>query len=207
MGFCVPNSGRQKSHCMATVKINILDDPPDFSIVLGGPLFQLLRRAHLGGDHLELLFRRLVVFVGITWLPLFLLATVGRFAGSAGRLAFLGDIEVRLGLHIWTVVLAWSFWNRLGHLVCHAWGTLESHSGRHLVCVYKYSGPTVHSSSLVREIFNLVSLPLAGLKNAFELDSDASGSGWRAWVPWGRFLYVWAYSFRARRDAGGIDCQ
>jgi hypothetical protein len=79
---------------MATAKINLLEDPPDFSIVLGGPLFQLLRRAHLEGDHLELLYRRLVFFVGFTWLPLFLLATVGPFAGSAGRLAFLRDIEV-----------------------------------------------------------------------------------------------------------------
>src|SRR5215469_7912871 len=79
---------------MATAKINILDEPPDFSIVLGGPLFQLLRRTHLGGDHLELLYRRMIFFVGITWLPLFLLATVGPFAGSTGRLAFLRDIEV-----------------------------------------------------------------------------------------------------------------
>jgi len=79
---------------MATTKTNILEDPPDFSIVLGGPLFQLLRRAHLEGDHLELLYRRLIFFMGITWLPLFLLATVGPFAGSAGRLAFLRDIEV-----------------------------------------------------------------------------------------------------------------
>jgi len=79
---------------MASVRINPLEDPPDFSIVLGGPLFQLLRRAHLGGDHLELLNRRLIIFVGITWLPLFLLATVGPFAGSVGRLAFLRDIEV-----------------------------------------------------------------------------------------------------------------
>ena len=83
---------------MATEKINLLDDPPDFSIVLGGPLFQFLRRAHLGGDHLELLYRRLIFFVGITWLPLFLLATVGPFAGSAGRLAFLRDIEVHARL-------------------------------------------------------------------------------------------------------------
>jgi hypothetical protein len=79
---------------MATAKIDILDEPPDFSIVLGGPLFQLLRRARLEGDHLELLYRRVIFFVGITWLPLFLLATVGPFAGSAGRLAFLRDIEV-----------------------------------------------------------------------------------------------------------------
>lgn len=79
---------------METVKINVLDDPPDFSIVIGGPLFQLLRKAHLQGDHSELMFRRMVFFVGITWLPLFLLATVGPFAGTAGRLAFLRDIEV-----------------------------------------------------------------------------------------------------------------
>jgi hypothetical protein len=79
---------------MTTAKINIFNEPPDFSIVLGGPLFQLLRRTRLGGDHLELLYRRLVVFIGITWIPLFLLATVGPFAGSAGRMAFLRDIEV-----------------------------------------------------------------------------------------------------------------
>ena len=80
---------------MATEKINLLDDPPDFSIVLGGPLFQLLRRSHLGGDHMELVSRRIVVFLAVTWLPLFLLSTLGPFAGSAGRLAFLRDIEVQ----------------------------------------------------------------------------------------------------------------
>src|SRR5215831_9247146 len=79
---------------MASSKINLLDDPPDFSIVLGGPLFQLLRRAHLEGNHLELLYRRVLVFLAVTWLPLFLLATVGPFAGSVGRFAFLRDIEV-----------------------------------------------------------------------------------------------------------------
>src|SRR6201984_849885 len=70
------------------------EDRHDFSLVLGGPLFQLLRRAHLEGDHLELLYRRLIFFVGITWLPLFLLAAVLPFAASAGRLSFLRDIEV-----------------------------------------------------------------------------------------------------------------
>ena len=32
----------------------------DFSLVLGGPLFQLLRRAHMSGDALELMRRRVV---------------------------------------------------------------------------------------------------------------------------------------------------
>lgn len=76
---------------MEPVKIDLFKEPPDFSIVIGGPLFQLLRRAHLQGDHSELVIRRLVLFAGIAWLPLFLLATS---AGTAGRVDFLRDIEV-----------------------------------------------------------------------------------------------------------------
>ena len=33
---------------------NPLSDAPDFSLVLGGPLYQLMRRAHMTGSHLEL---------------------------------------------------------------------------------------------------------------------------------------------------------
>ena len=70
---------------------------PDFSVVLGGPLFQLLRKAHLGtGDGIELLVRRLVFFVGITWLPLFLLAAVLRLVSGGAPLDFLRDIEVHV---------------------------------------------------------------------------------------------------------------
>ena len=79
---------------MAPAKPSLLEEPPDFSVVLGGPLFQFLRRAHLEGDHLQLLRRRLVFFTGITWLPLFLLAVANPFAESAGRISFLHDIEV-----------------------------------------------------------------------------------------------------------------
>ena len=75
---------------------NLLGQPPDFSLVLGGPLYQLLRKTHLEGDHLELLYRRLFIITAIAWLPLFLLATVGPFAGRAGRLAFLHDVEVHV---------------------------------------------------------------------------------------------------------------
>jgi len=74
--------------------MNFLGGSPDFSLVLGGPLYQLLRKARLEGDHLELLYRRLFVITSIAWLPLLLLATIGPFAGSAGRLSFLHDVEV-----------------------------------------------------------------------------------------------------------------
>src|ERR1700745_3218309 len=79
---------------MAPAQPSFLEEPPDFSVVLGGPLFQFLRRAHLEGDHLQLLRRRLIFFTGITWLPLFLLAVANPFAGSTGRISFLPDIEV-----------------------------------------------------------------------------------------------------------------
>ena len=79
---------------MTPAQPDFFEEPPDFSLVLGGPLFQLLRRANLEGDHLELLHRRLIFFIGITWLPLFLLAVVNPFAGSADRVSFLRDIEV-----------------------------------------------------------------------------------------------------------------
>jgi hypothetical protein len=36
----------------------LLQDPHDFSLVLGGPLYALLRRAYLCGEALELLGRR-----------------------------------------------------------------------------------------------------------------------------------------------------
>src|SRR5215469_2234964 len=46
----------------------------DFSLVHGGPLFQLLLRSRLSSDSLTLVARRMIVFVLITWVPLLLLA-------------------------------------------------------------------------------------------------------------------------------------
>ena len=89
----------------AMQELNRPGEPPDFSLVLGGPLFQLLRKAHLEGNHLELLYRRLFIITSIAWLPLFLLATVAPFAGSAGRLSFLRDVEVHARLLVALPVL------------------------------------------------------------------------------------------------------
>jgi hypothetical protein len=66
----------------------------DFSLVLGGPLFQLYRRAHLSGDALELLYRRLFVITAIAWLPLLLLSMKDAPAGRAMEMSFLRDVEV-----------------------------------------------------------------------------------------------------------------
>lgn len=50
------------------------NDKNDFSLMLGGPLFQLFRRAHLSGNMLELLRRRVIFATTICWLPLLLLS-------------------------------------------------------------------------------------------------------------------------------------
>ena len=69
----------------------------DFSLVLGGPLFQLFRQAHLSGDALQMLRRRVLVIAGVAWLPLLLLSA---FAGStydtAAGVPFLHDIETHV---------------------------------------------------------------------------------------------------------------
>ena len=72
-------------------------DPYDFSLVLGGPLYQLVRRAHLSGDALELLRRRVIVISLFAWLPLLVLSVLGgRAWGDAVRVPFLVDIEVHV---------------------------------------------------------------------------------------------------------------
>lgn len=69
----------------------------DFSLVLGGPLYQLFRRAHLSGPALEQLWRRLWVITLIAWLPLLVLSVVdGRALGPPSALPFLRDIEAQV---------------------------------------------------------------------------------------------------------------
>ena len=51
-----------------------ITNPPDFSLVLGGPLYQLLRRARLSDDALSLTHKRIIVMCSIAWLPLLVLS-------------------------------------------------------------------------------------------------------------------------------------
>jgi hypothetical protein len=76
---------------------NLLRQPQDFSLVLGGPLFQLLRRSHLLDDALELVRRRLLVISLIAWVPLLLLSLVeGKALGGRAAVPFLLDVEVHV---------------------------------------------------------------------------------------------------------------
>ncbi len=74
-----------------------LDKLSDFSLVAGGPLYRLLRRARLSGGSLEGVRRRIVVMVLLMWVPLLILSVAEGHAWGAGvALPFLQDIETHL---------------------------------------------------------------------------------------------------------------
>ena len=81
----------------STSKNNILREPQDFSLVLGGPLFQLLRRSHLSGDALELVRQRIIIISLLAWLPLLVLSALeGQALGGRAAVPFLLDLEVHI---------------------------------------------------------------------------------------------------------------
>jgi hypothetical protein len=70
--------------------------PSDFSVVLGGPLYQLLRRTHLSDDALALVHRRILAFLIVTWVPLLLLSLFeGRAWWGTVEVPFLLNAEVQ----------------------------------------------------------------------------------------------------------------
>jgi len=84
---------------VTTRDLPVTPDPYDFSLVLGGPLYQLARRSRLVGNALELVRRRVIVAVALTWLPLLVLSILaGRAWGAAVQVPFFKDIEVHVRL-------------------------------------------------------------------------------------------------------------
>ena len=76
---------------------DLLQDPPDFSLVLGGPLFQIFRRTHLSDDSLTLVKRRVLVIALFAWLPLLALSALGgQMLGGTAAVSFLMDVDVHV---------------------------------------------------------------------------------------------------------------
>jgi hypothetical protein len=71
-----------------------VSDPYDFSLVLGGPLYQLWRRLFLAGPALELLSRRMIGIPLIAWLPLLALSLYEGHALGGVPVPFLYDFAV-----------------------------------------------------------------------------------------------------------------
>src|SRR6185503_8073511 len=79
----------------------LAQDPADFSLVLGGPLYQLLRRSRLSDDALTLVHRRILAFVLVTWLPLLILSALeGRAWWGETVVPFLLNFETHARLLI-----------------------------------------------------------------------------------------------------------
>ena len=83
-------------------------DAQDFSFILGGPLFQLLRRAHLSDDALHLVRLRIGVIALLAWLPLLgLSALEGTLRGGVTVPFFLdADVHVRFLVALPLLILA-----------------------------------------------------------------------------------------------------
>jgi hypothetical protein len=83
---------------LATMNKTInFDETTDFSLVLGGPLYQLLRRSHLADDALELVRLRVIVISLLAWLPLLVLSALeGQALGGSAAVPFLLDVEVHI---------------------------------------------------------------------------------------------------------------
>jgi hypothetical protein len=76
-----------------------LSQTPDFSLVLGGPLYQLWRGTHLAGDTLQLMHRRIIALALVAWAPLLVLSAAEGHAWGGGVTApFLRDVDVHLRL-------------------------------------------------------------------------------------------------------------
>ena len=95
-------------------------EKPDFSVVLGGPLYHLYRRTHLLRPPLDLLPRRVVAFAVVTWIPLFLLCAAERHLVGGVAVPFLFDLDVHAKLLISLSMLVAAepvVHMRMGHVV------------------------------------------------------------------------------------------
>jgi len=69
----------------------------NFSLVLGGPLFQFFIRTRINTDTLGLLRRRVIVISLLTWLPLLLLSVLAdKVTGGASKIPFFYDVDVHV---------------------------------------------------------------------------------------------------------------
>jgi hypothetical protein len=76
--------------------IQTLEDQFDFSVVAGGPLYQVYLRTSLMRSGLELLLRRIVIITLICWIPLLVLSTIEGHLTRGVPVPFLRDPEVQV---------------------------------------------------------------------------------------------------------------
>ena len=71
---------------------------PDFSLVLGGPLYQMYLRSRLVRPPADLVGRRILAFIVVAWLPLVVLTLAGGSAFGGVQLPFAADLAAHVRL-------------------------------------------------------------------------------------------------------------
>jgi hypothetical protein len=89
----VTGGDRKKS---ATGAPFVCPEVDNFSLVLGGPLYQFFRKTHLEDRVEDHLLWRIVVISGFVWLPLLLLSLVEGTLLDGVPIPFIGDIETHV---------------------------------------------------------------------------------------------------------------
>src|SRR5207302_1878104 len=142
----------------------VLQEPSDFSLVLGGPLYQMFRRARMTGPTLELLHRRVVFFWLLCWVPLAVLSLMEGHLWGGTKFSFLRDIETQVRLA--------------------AGRPYTSNAGRVLVCVRQRARLPVHPAALVYANPDLVLVFVAGFTSKAALAARTSRPGRWTGVHW-----------------------
>ena len=81
----------------ASVTDHLREEDTDFTLVLGGPLYQLYLRTKLAKPTLELVFRRVAGISLFCWMPLLVLTLFAGHAVSGVAVPFLLDLGVTNG--------------------------------------------------------------------------------------------------------------
>ena len=88
-----------------------LEEHADFSLLLGGPLFQLFRRFHLSNDAFGLLRRRIIAISLLAWAPLLLLSLwEGLALGAKVSVPFLADVDAQVRFLVALPLLIYAEW-------------------------------------------------------------------------------------------------
>jgi hypothetical protein len=82
-----------------------LAEPTDFSLVVGGPLFQLLLRAGLVKPSMDLAARRAIVMASVAWAPLLFFTLLSGNAFGGTGVPFLYDVGAHVRLLVCVPVL------------------------------------------------------------------------------------------------------
>lgn len=89
-------TGRNQNKSATAGVLPVWPELDNFSLVLGGPLYQFFRKTHLEERVEDHLLKRIVVISVIAWLPLLLLSLAEGSLTGGVPIPFIGDIETHV---------------------------------------------------------------------------------------------------------------